>query len=90
MPSDNPVYEPGYTINGGSLSRTATAVTTFPEREGSDSSVEERKFDNPTYGACDGENEGSVYMAPLDQQDQHSLPNHEFDNLIYGTEAFNS
>ena len=88
MPGDNPVYEPGYTINGDSLSQTMTAVTTFPEGEGNDSSVGERKFDNPIYG--DGETDDSVYTAPFDQQDQQSLPSHEFDNPIYGTETYDS
>ena len=88
MPRDNPVYEPGYNTNGGSLPQTTTAVTTFPEheREGSDSSLGERKFDNPIYGDP-GETDDTV---PYDQQDQQSLSNHEFDNPIYGAETYDN
>ena len=90
MPGDNPVYESGYTITGGLLPHSTALVTTFPaEREKSDSSVEERKFDNPIYGDP-GETDDSVYMVPYDQQDQQSLPNHEFDNPIYGAETYDN
>ena len=45
----------------------------------------ERKFDNTIYG--DGETD-DMYTVPFDQQDQQSQLNHEFDNPIYGTEAY--
>ena len=50
MPDDNPVYEPGNSIDelkGSSSAHTTAAVATLPEREGIESSVEERRFDNP-------------------------------------------
>ena len=43
---------------------------------------EERRFDNFIYGD-DDEIDDHVYHTPFDQQDQQSLPSHEFDNLIY-------
>ena len=55
-----------------------------------DSSVEERKFDNPIYGG-DTEADDNVYTAlQSDQRNQQSLSNHEFDNPIYGTETYDS
>ena len=93
MPGDNPVYEPaGNTtseLKGSSLPHTTTVVNTLPISEGggNDSSVEERRFDNLIYGD-DDETDDHVYTTPSDQQDQQSLPNHEFDNPIYGTETY--
>ena len=91
MPGDNPVYEPGNTVNelkGGSSTHTTAAVTTLPGREGIESSVEERRFDNPIYGGDEADD--NVYTTPFDQQDQQSLNNHEFDNPIYGSETYDS
>ena len=91
MPGDNPVYEPGNTINelkGGSSAHTTAAVIALPEQEGIESSVEERRFDNPIYGG--DETDDNVYTTPFDQQDQQSLSNHEFDNPIYGSETYDS
>ena len=90
VPGDNPVYEPGNTINelkGGSTAHTTAAVITLPEGEGIDSSVENR-FDNPIYGG--DETDDNVYTTSFDHQDQQSLPNHEFDNPIYGNETYDS
>ena len=54
MPSDNPVYEPGSVININELKGTGSSpqTTTAPDQqefEGLESSVEKRRFDNPTY-----------------------------------------
>ena len=65
MPGDNPVCEPGNAINepkGGSSAHTTAAVTTLPEREEIESSVEERKFYNPIY--YNGGND-NVYTTPF-------------------------
>ena len=104
MPGDNPVYETGNTtlneLKGGSLApHTTAAVTILPDQqefEGIESSVKERKFDNPIYGdhdineRDDHDDIDDVYMTPIDQQDQQSLPDHEFDNPIYGAETYDS
>ena len=81
MPGDNPVYEPGSVINinepKGTGSSPQTTTSTAPDQqefEGLESSVEERRFDNPTYGDndineiddCDIDD---VYMILFDQQD---------------------
>ena len=102
MPGDNPVYEAGNTtlseLNGGAPhTLTTTAVTTqLPpdqqEFEEIESSMEERRFDNPIYGdndinETDDRDIDDVYTTPFDQQDQQSLPDHEFDNPIYGAET---
>ena len=105
MPGDNPIYEPGSTINDsemkgtGSSPHTTTAVMTLPDQqefEGLESSVEERKFDNPIYSendineTDDHDNIDDVYTTTFDQQDQQSLPDHKFDNPIYGAETYDS
>ena len=102
MPGDNPIYEPGSTINElkgtGSSPHTTTAVMTLPDQqefEGLESSMEERRFDNSIYGdndinETDDRDIDDVYTTPFDQQDQQSLPDHEFDNPIYGAETYDS
>ena len=101
MPGDNPVYEPGRVININELKGTGSSpqTTTAPDQqefEGLESSVEKRRLDNPTYYGDNDINEtddrdiDDVYMTPFDQQDQQSLPDHEFDNPIYGAETYDS
>ena len=82
----------------GSSPHTITAVTILPDQqefEGLESSMEERRFDNSIYGDNDFNETGDrdiddVYTTPFDQQDQQSLPDHEFDNPIYGAETYDS
>ena len=88
MPGDNPVYEAGNSIDELKGGSSAAAVAILPEREEIESSVEDRRFDNPIYGG--DETDDNVYITPFDHQDQQSLPNHEFDNPIYGSETYNS
>ena len=102
MPGDNPIYEPGSTINElkgtGSSPHTTTAAIILPDQqefEGLESSMEERRFDNSIYGdndfnETDDRDIDDVYMTPFDQQNQQSLPDHEFDNPIYGAETYDS
>ena len=59
--------------------------------------MEKRRFDNPIYYGDNDINEtddhddiDDVYTTPFDQQDQRSLPDHEFDNPIYGAETYDS
>ena len=74
---DNPIYLTSSAVNGGLSSQTTPAAVTTAanEREDTESSrgEEERRFDDFIYGDDD----------EIDQQDQQSLPSHEFDNPIY-------
>ena len=104
MPGDNPVYEQGSVININELKGTGSSpqTTTAPDQqefEGLESIVWKRgDLTTPcTYYYGDNDiNEtddryiDDVYMTPFDQQDQQSLPDHEFDNPIYGAETYDS
>ena len=91
LSGDNPVYETGNTtVVFGNLSSEIPAseqrVNAMSSHDDQNEYGQERKFNNPIYG--DGETDDGVYTTPLqDQQGQGPVPDHEFDNLIYGTET---